>query len=81
MYVAFYAIAIRNWLPNSQKDSITKRVVVLLKKVVEMVEFDLGQLIFYEITKFDSVYYEKFLLPFPSLIFKILSHKTQILLD
>lgn len=47
-------------------------MVVLLSKVVKMVEFNLSQIIFDEITKFVGVFYEKFLLPYFPLIFRIL---------
>ncbi|KAH1072273.1 hypothetical protein J1N35_024601 [Gossypium stocksii] len=51
VYDALYAITIRNWHPNNQRDSFSKRVALLLRKVVVTTEFNLGQNFFDEIMK------------------------------
>lgn len=68
----FFAIVTKNWLPNNQRDLSTKKVVMLLRKIVDMLEFDLGQLIFNEFFKFSKVNYKKYILPYLSLIFQVL---------
>lgn len=76
MYVALYVIATRKWLPNSQKGSVSKRVAILLTNVVEMVEFDLGQMVFDEIVKHAKKVHLRHLMSFPSLIFQVLPNQS-----
>ncbi|XP_052485632.1 uncharacterized protein LOC105779196 [Gossypium raimondii] len=51
VYAALFVITTRNWLPNSQRDAVSKKVAVLIRKVVKMVEFDLSQLVFDEVVR------------------------------
>lgn len=54
-------------------------MTILSRKPVEMVEFDLGQIIYDEITKHAEKLYVRHLLPYPSLIFQILYKKNSCL--
>lgn len=51
---------------------MVKKVAVLIKKVVEMVELDLGQIVIYEVVKHAEKVHVRHLLPFHSLIFQVI---------
>ncbi|PPD88576.1 hypothetical protein GOBAR_DD14503 [Gossypium barbadense] len=35
-YAGLFAIATRNWIPNSQRNTVTKKIVTLLRKICDI---------------------------------------------
>lgn len=72
IYATVYVISTKNWLIDNQQNPVSNKVAILLRKIVKMVEFDLGQMIYDDFVKHAEKVYKRYLMPFSSLIFQVI---------
>ncbi|XP_019186460.1 PREDICTED: uncharacterized protein LOC109181161 [Ipomoea nil] len=73
VYSVLLRIAATNWLPGVNKSIVSDKMALLLYKVRNRIDVDLGSIIFSHIMSFTKKKEAKVHLPFPSLIFGVLT--------
>ncbi|XP_019186029.1 PREDICTED: uncharacterized protein LOC109180785 [Ipomoea nil] len=72
-YVILHRIALHNWLPSAHFHTVGKQLAALLFRIGTKMSIDLGSWIFYHILTLIHPQEQKVRLPFPNLIFGVLT--------
>ena len=71
-YTILERLALYKWMPNNHRTSVLKSIVVLFYKLGKGISFDLGELIFRQISRHAESSSINLVVGYPSLIFGIL---------